>query len=392
MKVIIEADGGSRGNPGIAGAGAVVYDADRHILREIAYVVGKASNNVAEYHGLVEGLSAAAELGATEVAVFMDSKLVVEQMSGNWKIKHPDMKALATQAQRIARTFDKVTYSWVPREKNKKADELSNVAMDACAAGHQVGIVGGSSPSKLESGTPGETSKEDSLVAGGGADGVAKPASVSTPDAAWHGATMRPTRLILLRHGETAMSVAKQYSGSSDPELSENGRAQAEATATRLASHGGIDLIVASPARRAQQTAQAVADKIGLPVETIEDLRELDFGDWEGKTFGQVQQQDPEFYREWLADTKLAVPGGESVQQVMRRTKKVVDALEKQHRGKNILVVSHVTPIKSILKLALGAPPGVVHRLQLNLASVSIAEFYADGPTLVRLFNDTAHL
>lgn len=137
MKVCIEADGGSRGNPGIAGSGSVLYDAPRAtVLREQAYVVGKsATNNVAEYYGLLIGLEAARDYGATEVAVYMDSKLVVEQMSGRWKIKHPDMQKLARRAKQVMSTFDSVTFQWVPREKNKKADALSNVAMDAAARG-----------------------------------------------------------------------------------------------------------------------------------------------------------------------------------------------------------------------------------------------------------------
>ena len=131
MRVSLFCDGGSRGNPGVAGSGSVIYDDSGATLAEIAYVVGaKASNNVAEYYGLVRGLEAAKDLGATEVNVSMDSKLVVEQMNGRWKIKHPDMKQLALEARELANGFERVTFTWVPREKNKKADELSNVAMD----------------------------------------------------------------------------------------------------------------------------------------------------------------------------------------------------------------------------------------------------------------------
>ena len=143
--VIVYADGGSRGNPGTAGSGTVVYAADgRTVLREIVYVVGRrATNNVAEYHGMLRGLEAARDLGARTVDVHMDSKLVVEQMSGRWKIKHPDMQALALEARRLVDGFDRVTFTWVPRAKNSAADALSNTAMDAAAAGHEPGIVGG---------------------------------------------------------------------------------------------------------------------------------------------------------------------------------------------------------------------------------------------------------
>nr|WP_279581575.1 reverse transcriptase-like protein [Fodinicola feengrottensis] len=129
--VVVEADGGSRGNPGVAGYGALVRDARTgDLLAERAEGVGFATNNVAEYSGLVAGLTAARDLGARRVAVRMDSKLVVEQMSGRWKIKHPDMVPLAAKAKEVARAFDKVTYEWIPRAQNSAADALANSAMD----------------------------------------------------------------------------------------------------------------------------------------------------------------------------------------------------------------------------------------------------------------------
>ncbi|QTH59154.1 bifunctional RNase H/acid phosphatase [Corynebacterium hindlerae] len=361
MKLIIEADGGSRGNPGVAGSGIVVYSDSREVLREIAYVVGKASNNVAEYHGLLRGLEAAAELGATDVDVYMDSKLVVEQMSGRWKIKHPDMKELALQAQQLARGFDQVTYTWIPREKNKKADALSNVAMDACAEGKPVGVLDAEKPAEKP---------------------VEKPAEKN-----WHGASMRPTRFILIRHGQTEMSVAKQYSGSSNPPLTQTGVEQVEKVAQRLANRGGIDAIVCSPLTRARQSADIIAAQLGLPIREIDALRELDFGTWEGRTFAEVMEADPEAHAAFLSDTKASPPEGESVQAVARRVKKAIDALAEEYGEANIVLVSHVTPIKCVLKQALDVPASVVNKIHLDLASMSIAEFYADGPSIVRLVN-----
>ncbi|MBT2437925.1 reverse transcriptase-like protein, partial [Streptomyces sp. ISL-22] len=129
---IVEADGGSRGNPGPAGYGAVVIDAATgQTLAEAAEYIGVATNNVAEYRGLLAGLRAAHELDPTAtVHVRMDSKLVIEQMSGRWKIKHPDMKPLAFEAARVF-PATRVTYEWMPREQNKHADRLANEAMDA---------------------------------------------------------------------------------------------------------------------------------------------------------------------------------------------------------------------------------------------------------------------
>jgi probable phosphoglycerate mutase len=135
VKVIVEADGGSRGNPGPAGYGAVVLDAaTEEVLAERAEAIGVATNNVAEYQGLIAGLRAARELGATEVEVRMDSKLVVEQMSGRWKVKHPALQPLAEAAAALVRELGPVRFGWVPRARNGRADALANRAMDAQTA------------------------------------------------------------------------------------------------------------------------------------------------------------------------------------------------------------------------------------------------------------------
>lgn len=135
-RLIVETDGGSRGNPGHAGYGALVRDPDTgKVLAEKAEYLGKVSNNVAEYSGLVAGLKLALEHDPDAlIHVKMDSKLVVEQMSGRWKIKHADMRALATRARSVVDP-QRVTYEWIPREINEDADRLSNEAMDAGEAG-----------------------------------------------------------------------------------------------------------------------------------------------------------------------------------------------------------------------------------------------------------------
>jgi ribonuclease HI len=135
VKLIVEADGGSRGNPGPAGYGAVVLDpVTEEVLAECSEGLGVTTNNVAEYRGLIAGLRRAIELGATEVDVRMDSKLVVEQMSGRWQIKHPAMKRLALEAAGLVRELGSVRFGWIPRSRNSRADTLANKAMDAQAA------------------------------------------------------------------------------------------------------------------------------------------------------------------------------------------------------------------------------------------------------------------
>lgn len=133
-RVIVEADGGSRGNPGPAGYGAVVRDSQTgQVLAERSESLGVTTNNVAEYSALIAGLRAAAQLGAEQVEVRMDSKLVVEQMAGRWKVKHPNMRPLALKAQRLAGGFVRISYTWIPRAQNSAADQLANQAMDAVA-------------------------------------------------------------------------------------------------------------------------------------------------------------------------------------------------------------------------------------------------------------------
>ncbi len=391
MKLIIEADGGSRGNPGVSGSGTVVYNADREVLREIVYVVGRRStNNVAEYHGMLRGLEAARELGATEVEVFMDSKLVVEQMSGRWKIKHPDMQKLALEARKILPAFDSVTFTWVPRTKNKAADALSNVAMDAAANGHPPGIVG-----EADAEEPVAERSTDAAAADSTGLAADRSQPVANNPSHWTGASLPPTRFVLLRHGQTAMSVAKQYCGRSNPELTELGMRQARAAAKVIGERGGIDAVVSSPLTRCVQTAELVADALRVDVATHDDLIELDFGAWDGKTFPQAHAADPLIHEAWISDPTVTPPGGESLDSLDRRTHRLRRRLEADYAGRTVLLVSHVTPIKSFIRQALGSGPQTFSRVFLDLASISIVEFFAEDARVdgcVRVVNDTSHL
>ncbi|OMB93826.1 bifunctional RNase H/acid phosphatase [Mycobacterium sp. NS-7484] len=365
MKVVVEADGGSRGNPGPAGYGAVVFDAEHAaILAERKESIGRATNNVAEYRGLIAGLEAAAELGAVEVAVSMDSKLVVEQMSGRWKVKHPDLVPLQRRAVEVAEGFERISYTWIPRARNSHADRLANEAMDAAA-----GIV--TDPPAAE-------------------PVAAEKPMLSAPG--WTGATGAPTRFLLLRHGQTELSIARRYSGRGNPVLTEEGRRQADAAARYLGARGGVAAVLTSPLERAYDTATAAAKALGVDVRVDDDLIETDFGEWEGLTFAEAAQRDPELHRRWLRDTSVEPPGGESFDAVAHRVRRARDRIIDEYGAATVLVVSHVTPIKTILRLALDAGEGILYRLHLDLASLSIAEFYADGGSSVRLVNQTAYL
>jgi probable phosphoglycerate mutase len=370
---IVEADGGSRGNPGPAGYGSVVLDAATgETLVETYEYLGVVTNNVAEYRGLLAGLRAAHTLDpSARVHVRMDSKLVVEQMSGRWKIKHPDMKPLAAEAARILPP-GQVTYEWIPREQNKHADRLANEAMDSGTSA--------SSVRNLSSAEAEADVRAATAVAGPG----------------WAPADMgAPATFVLLRHGETPLTPQKRFSGSggTDPALSEVGREQARRAAEALARRGTIQHILASPLTRTRETAAVVAERLGIEVTVEDGLIETDFGAWEGLTFGEVRERYPEDLNTWLSDPEAEpTGGGESFAATATRIAATRDRLVAAYAGRTVLLVTHVTPIKTFVRLALGAPPESLFRMELSAASLSAVAYYADGNASVRLLNDTSHL
>lgn len=414
---IVEADGGSRGNPGPAGYGSVVIDAATgETLREAAEYIGVATNNVAEYKGLVAGLKAAHDLDpAASIHVRMDSKLVVEQMSGRWKIKHPDMKPLAAEAAAVFPPAQ-VTYEWIPRAQNKHADRLANEAMDAGKRGERwepsdstaeldARAARQASVPSAPSGPPGDAvagaARARAALVGAGAvtadaRSAGNVAAQEAPPVGWAAPADlgAPATFVLLRHGETALTPQKRFSGSggTDPCLSEVGREQAARAATAFATRGTIQAIVTSPLKRCQETAQAVAARLGLDVRVDEGLRETDFGSWEGLTFGEVRSRQPDELNAWLASPEAAPPGGESFAVVADRVSAARDRLAAEYAGRTVLLVTHVTPIKTLIRLALGAPPESLFRMELSAASVSAVAYYTDGNASVRLLNDTSHL
>jgi ribonuclease H / adenosylcobalamin/alpha-ribazole phosphatase len=363
-RVVIEADGGSRGNPGAAAYGAVLKDADTgELIAERAECIGIATNNVAEYRGLIAGLELYNEhTPEAELEVRMDSKLVVEQMSGRWRIKHPDMKPLATAAGRLAP--GEVTYTWIPRDQNTHADGILNDALNA-AAGRTV-----------RSRTPAPAQK---------------PEPATPPQArGWSGVSGTPTTLILVRHGETEHTRQKKFSGrdGDDPSLNADGRAQVRAAADWLAPLADeIDAVVSSPLRRTQETAQIIGERLDKVVEIEDGLAEAAFGTWDGMTFGEVREQFPDDLEAWLGSMDVAPGGGDSFVEMDNRVRRTRDRLIARYPGKTLLAVSHVTPIKLLVKMALDAPLAAVYRMELAPASVTVLSWYDDGRASMRMFN-----
>jgi probable phosphoglycerate mutase len=198
---------------------------------------------------------------------------------------------------------------------------------------------------------------------------------------------------VLLRHGETPLSAERRFAGRGDIPLTEAGKLQAKAAAQRLAAgRGGIDLIVTSPLQRARLTAEAVAAATGAPVEVDDGWIETDFGEWEGLSYAEAMERWPDEVTAWMKDTAKAPPGGESFAAAGRRVLAALNRLLARAEPGRVVVVSHVTPMKTVLRHALLAPPPALRRMHLDVACLCEVDWYADGPAVVRSFNDTAHL
>jgi ribonuclease H / adenosylcobalamin/alpha-ribazole phosphatase len=372
VKLIIEADGGSRGNPGVSGAGAVVIDeASGKILKEISEAVGIATNNVSEYTALLLGLEAAFELDAdAKVLVRMDSKLVVEQMSGRWKIKHPDMIALGAKVQKLI-SGKAVEFVWIPREQNGLADALANKAMDF-------------SPEP---------------VAAAVEFNLSEPSSIRAPRPSVKAATT----LILVRHGRTQLTESGKISGGTgeNPDLSTAGQLDAKQVAEELAllgSSGNFGYlakpvsIVHSPVARAFQTAQAIGNRLSLPLEPNSDLSEIGFGDWDGLTNEEVFAGFETQYTAWRGSFDVAPPNGESLKDFDTRIRRAFDSILTRYEGQTVVVVAHVMPIRALLRIANDSSVAGFWRPNIGPASISIARYFGYEGAEVICMNSTAHL
>jgi broad specificity phosphatase PhoE/ribonuclease HI len=352
----LTADGGSRGNPGPAGYGAVVTENGK-IIAELFDVIGVATNNVAEYSGLLAGLTHIHTLDPEAlVEVAMDSKLVVEQMSGRWQIKHADMRELAKQC-RAAHNPSLITYSWIPRDENSHADRLANKALDGGSAHKPIAVVQQNFLTDR---------LRDSEV---------------------------PTMIYFIRHGETILTPTRKFSGTGalDPELTADGLAQAELVAAEV-SKLKPEVLVASPLQRTRQTAEAIARATGLEINFDKDWYELSFGDWDGKSIEEVRAESPDDYQAWLNSSSYRPGGGESYDEAAIRIDLALEKLVAQYPGKKVVVVTHNGVIKSAANLAIGGPNDGVFHMDASPCSISsISIWPSDGLRALRSFNERGH-
>jgi len=391
--IIIEADGGSRGNPGSAGSGAILLDSvTGAVLGEIALYIGVATNNVAEYRAVLAAIELANEI-APEARLFirMDSKLVVEQMSGRWKIKHDAMSELSVL---VAKAIGKrqVDFEWIPREQNTRADALANEAMDAEKSVVRKFVSADDTQSiQVISSLESASSLEYNSTL---PSSVRAPKNVKSP----------LTTLIMVRHGRTALTETHRLSGrgGEDPQLSELGVLDASNVAAELLKVGVTGflssveapaVIVSSPIRRTRQTAEIIGKQLGLPVEVEEDIAEISFGEWDGHTNAEVQQKWPVEFENWKGDISIAPPGGgESLEEFDKRVQEGRKRILSKYSGQTVIVVSHVMPIRGFIKTAFASDWPSYWRISVAPCSMTVLRFWGEEAAEVTCTNYVGHL
>jgi probable phosphoglycerate mutase len=393
-RLLIEADGGSRGNPGPAGSGAVLIDFDSgSVLAEIALFIGVATNNVAEYRAVLAAIELANEIAPdAKLLVRMDSKLVVEQMSGRWKIKNEGMQDLSTLMTKAIGSRD-VTFEWIPREQNSKADSLANEAMDAESSVVRkfVGEPGTSTINVITSASQ--------ITAADLEYNPELPSSVRAP----RNVTKKLTTVILVRHGRTSLTESHKLSGrgGEDPQLSELGREDANKVAVELAKVGKSSTfaklqaptaVVSSPIARTRETAEVIAQQLGLAVAIEDDIAEIAFGEWDGHTNQEVAARWPEQYNAWRGDVQIAPPGGESLEEFDQRVQRGRERILSEYEGQTVVVVSHVMPIRGFLKAATVADWPIYWRASVAPCSITILRFWGEEAAEITVVNHTTHL
>ena len=354
------------------------------MLWEGAAPLGKESNNVAEYSGLIAGLGAVLRIDAgADVEVRMDSKLVVEQMAGRWKIKHPDMRQLALEARDLAAQISaaggSVSFTWIPRERNKDADALSNDGMDGRTIDRMLG----------------EARSADTEVAGVVAEVVAEvvdevldPAPSPTTAGPGEGT---PTRIVLVRHGVTDFTVAARLDGrgGATPRSTPPGRPRRPPrvgpppTCSVAPRREWSRRRWPGPGRPARRWRRPSAPSPSVDA----DWDEQDFGDWDGASIPDLVRDQADALTALRVDPAYARPGGESHDQLATR---VVAAFERVvAAGGTTVVVCHRKPIMCVLAHVLGIPHDKVWRLAAAPGSLTALEVWPDGNVSVAFTNRT---
>lgn len=351
----VTADGGSRGNPGPAAFGATVTE-NGQVIAELYEFIGTATNNVAEYSGLIAALQYINKLDPKAyIDVAMDSKLVVEQMSGRWKIKNEGMRSLAKTAFQ-AHDSSLVTYRWIPREENSHADKLANRALDERVDGYKPIFPANRLTDRLRQ-----------------------------PEI--------PTFIYLVRHGETILTPDRKFSGIGklNPPLTEDGRVQSKKVALEIAKIKP-DVLISSPLKRTRDTAEEISKVTGLTPIFDEDWVECNFGNWDGLSIQEVKEKWPDEYNSWISTSAYTPPDGESYDDLAARIEPAFDSLAEKYPGKKVVVVTHNGVIKQLASIVLEGSPNSLFHIDISPCSISSFSIWpSDGLRAIRSINERGH-
>ena len=391
-RLVVETDGGSRGNPGPGGYGAVVRDAATgRLLAERAAYLGVVSNNVAEYTGLVNGLRAAAEI---------DPGAEVRGAGRLPARGGADERAVEDQARRAApprraRPATRSTPSGCATPgcrapRTPLADALANAVMDSrgqIARDHAAARAVPGEPGVVAAPRPAASAADGSEARVAAAANTPRSSGTPLPRA-----TGAPATLVLVRHGVTALTETGRYSGgdTAGPPLSDLGRVQA-GRAAALVRRVGADVwpdlpapgaVVASPMARAQETGTALATALGVPVRTDERFAECRFGDWDGLTVAEIEAGWPGQLLAWATTADVRPPGGESLRDVGARVARGLRDLA-GHQGETVALAVHTVVIRAAVGLVARMAPGHWSAVRIPPASLTIVRLWpevdADG-------------
>jgi len=366
--IFLYADGASRGNPGPAAYGVHIEDASGNTIADLGEVLGIATNNQAEYAGVIAGLRYLSTTSHRVVTIRMDSKLVVEQLAGNWKINNPQLRELADQAKELLRGFD-VKLEWIPRESNYKADANANEALDS-------GDFSSAPDAFLELAS-------------------VQPRSIRAPRQ-----YVEPTTVVVVRHGHTVNTEKNLISGrdGTDPALSSLGEKEAAAAAGEIPklleffSLPAAQVVIHSPMKRTTQTAKAIAQALHVDMMDDERLKEIGFGEWEMLEMSILETDSIDLVASWRGSLTVKPPGGESILEMQGRVWESLSKAIEHYRGGTVVISTHMMPTRAVAAAALRGSDWIYFNLNTSPGGVSIYRFF--GMEFAEIFtqNYCAHL
>lgn len=366
--IFLYADGASRGNPGPAAYGVHIEDLSGNTIADLGEALGIATNNQAEYAAVIAGLRYLSTTSYRDVTIRMDSKLVIEQLSGNWKINNPQLRELASQARDLLRDFN-VVLQWIPREQNFKADANANSALDS-----------------------GDFSTA--------ADAYIELASIQPRSIRAPRQYVEPTTVVVVRHGHTVNTEKNLISGGdgTDPELSPLGESEAAGAAREIPKLlAFFDLpdalaVIHSPMLRTTQTAQAIAEHLGVEIVGDPRLKEIGFGDWEMFEMAKLETDAIELVSSWRGSLTVRPPRGESIMDMQSRVwDSLAEAIE-TYRGGTVVLSTHMMPTRAVAAAALRGSESIYFNLNTSPGGISIYRFFGMDFAEIFALNYCAHL